>query len=582
MSAFLSGSARKSRLAVWSFALCAFWGCGGNQPISSETSKFEVADESAAASENKSTESDEDTASSHPEGETDERKRQVTQAVPATEEDRDSTSSEVAPEVRPSKMATGVYKPPKGPPAAQRRFIQQILEAQITGNSVQSQKIDFEDKRNAAVASCDLILSEPKATSEEKQFAIMTKFRVLTEMAGRLQDDSYAQKAMDFAAQLQAKEKGSVENELGVAIGVSLLPQQFAMVQKPTDEDVQKLVEGYLTYLAEGPLPPMYQPGLQIAKMLSQLEKTTKAIEVIEAMLTSFAKAEDLPEKTQAVAELNRMLRLYQADFPTKLQAALADEKAFPALEETFDAILKDEGTQTEWLQFIYGIGATLEREGKTDAATRVFSRVAKLSENAKDAKAAEMVKRLLANAEARKNLIGKTFDFTATDGNQAEFKLSSLKGKPVVVLFWTALDRGASFNELENIQQTLLATRSAFEVVLVNVDDKPEIFKQFSEIQKVTWAAASVRCPDASKEGMESDLEKQIGLDQLPFSLLLDGEGKASANFAQGSQLESLMQALLKQEQVGKQKEETTGDEKKSEKSEGASPKGEKQKEEG
>lgn len=539
-------------------------GCGGNQPVSSKTSKFEVADDSEGR-ESATQDASQETA--EPESEAASERESATRSKSAaTSSEMQSASGELGDSKR---AATGMYKPPKGSPAVQMRFIKEILEAPIGGSSAQSQKLDYEDKRNAAIASCGLILADAKATNEEKQFAIMTKFRVLTEMSARLQDDAYSQQAMDFAAQLQTKDKGTIENELGVAIGVSLLPQQFSMVAKPSAEDIKKLVEGYLAYLNEGPLPPMYQPGLQIAKMVGQLGQNSKSIEVIEAMLAAFKNAEALTEKEQAVAELQRMLKLYQTDFPAKLKAAVAEESAFAALDASFEELLKGEEPSAEWLQFLYGVGATLEQQGKTESASKVYERTATLGDKVKDQKASEMVKKMLANAGARTKLLGTTLDFSAEGNEPADFKLSSLQGAPVVVLFWTALDGGASFNELENIQQVLLATRSAFEVVLVNVDDNPEIFKEFSEIQKLNWAAASVRCPDASKKGMESELEKQIGLDQLPFSVLVDAKGKVVATFAQGPRLESLMDSVLSSQEEKPEKEPAKGEEKSSSKDE-------------
>lgn len=518
--------------------LAAVVGCGSQGPISANTSKFEVAGDSEGKSESETTSSSEPAEPKANESEESNR-------APVTEM-KEKPEEVIGDDSAPSRGAVGVYKPPKGPPSVQIKFIKEVLNAPIGGSSPKSQRIDYEDKRRAVIASCEIILANAKATNEEKQFAISVKFQVLSEMSQRLADDTYAQQAMQFAAQLQAKEKGTIENELGITIGVALLPEQFAMVKDPTAEDIKKLVSGYLEYLAEGPLPPMYQPGLLIAKMLSKLGENAKSIEVIKAMVAAFSGAPESPEKEPTIGELNRLLRLYEVDFPAKIQAAILKEEGFSEVDAAIEEVLKGEGSQPEWLQFLYGVGATLEREGRSSSATKLYDRVAKLNAEAKDEKTREIVSKLLANAAARKELVGAPFDFTAEDGEKSEFKLSSLKGRPVVVLFWTARDRGISLDELARIQNVLLESRSAFEVVLVNVDDAPEIFKEFSELQKVPWAAASVRCPDASIKDMESELEKRIGLDQLPFSMLLDAEGKVVANFAQGPRLERLVAELL------------------------------------
>lgn len=545
--------------------LLALGGCGGNEPISSQTSKFEVAsdgDEASSSANNKES-SNRDDKSTAPESQ-ESPQEEANEKIASTNKIGGEATSSQAPadtEAAP-RNESGVYKPPQGAAAKQIEFIKRISKLPPRGNSAQSQRIDFEDKMNAVVLSCDLILEDPKGTSEEKQFAIQNKFFVLSEMSAKLQNDSYAEKAMTFAAELQGKEKGSVERELGVAIGVGLLPQQFAMVQSPTDEDVKKLVDGYLSYLAEGPLPPMYQPGLQVAKMLHDLKKRDKAIAVLEAMLAAYNEAKDLPDREKAVSELDGMRRIYQVNLANKVRAVIEDEKKFAELDGSFEELLKEDGSKTQWLEFVYGVGATLEKAGKTEPATKVYERLAKLNENAVDAAIGKQIGYLLENATKRKNLVGTTLDFSGETSDKKTFQLNTLKEKPILVLFWAAMDGGASFDEFANLEQTLLNTKSAFSVVLVNVDDDPAIFSKFSELQKITWADACVRCADADKKGFESDLEKQIGIDTVPFSILLDPSGKVVATYAQGVRLESLINSLLAgQEEKKQDQKEQSGD---------------------
>ncbi len=551
-------------------------GCGGNKPISSQSSKFEVESDSDATdgkigdANSKAPETDPDEKNGTG-AKSEEDDNRAASATKTTREER-SPNESAEPESSP-RPESGVYKPPKGPPSRQIEFIKKLSTLQPKGNSVQSQRIDFEDKMNAVISSCDLILADAKATSEEKQFAIQNKFFVLTEMSSKLQNDEYAEKAMTFAAELQGKEKGTVERELGVAIGVGLLPQQFSMVQKPTDDDVKKLIEGYLSYLAEGPLPPMYQPGLQIAKILHDMGKREKAIVVIEAMVSAYTEAKDQPDREKAVSELDGMLRIYQVDLANKVRAVIADEKNFSILDNSFEKLLKEDGSKSQWLEFVYGVGATLEKAGKTESAHKVYERLAKLNETAGDPAVGKQIKLFLENAQKRKALIGTTIDFTAQTAEKTEFQLSTVKGKPILVLFWAALDGGASFDELANIEQILLNSKSGFAVVLVNVDDEADIFSKFSELQKISWAEASVRCPDASKKGFESELEKQIGLDTLPFSLLLDADRKVASTFAQGARLEALVQSMIAEKSEKPEATDETPSEAPAKKAEGSVP---------
>jgi hypothetical protein len=339
---------------------------------------------------------------------------------------------------------------------------------------------------------------------------------------------------------------------LGVAIGVNLLNQQFMMLEKPSEADAKKLEESYLSYLQEGPLPPMVESGFTTANILYEIGHRDRSIAVLEAMKEAFADAKEVPQIDLIQSELDWQLVLKQLDLPQKLRNAVKDDQKFAAVEGALDELIKDESQEAKWLEFMYGTAVTFERIGKQEIADKVYDRLVKLGESAKQLEVAKKLKQFLANAQARKKLIGQPLDFSAATASDEEFKLSSLKGKRTVVLFWSAQDGGGSYQELANIEEALLISRSAFEVVIVNVDDDAGIFQRFSEIPKVAWAAASVRLSDADKPGLSSDVEKQLGLDQLPFSVLLDAEGKVEATFAQASRLRSL---------VGAQPAEAPGD---------------------
>jgi hypothetical protein len=522
-------------------AMLAHFGCGG-EPISSKTSKFEVADDSdrtSAKSEQSSA------ASELRQGSTKEKEKPSNSLAKAARKPaKEQAAGDEVAERQPQKNSTsGLYKAPKGPPSVQLEFIKRISQTPPQGNSQQSQMVDYEDKMNAVFASCDAILKHKDATDDEKRTAITTKFLELSRMAALLEKSEYAKQALDFAAELQTKKKGTVEQELGVAIGAALLPDQFAQLQKPTDADVKKLVDGYLSYLAEGPLPPLHEPGIRTIQALYGIGKRSEAIAVAEAMMAAFSGAADLPGSEAMVSNIETLLRSVKLDFTKKLIAAAQSDSAFAEFDTTLDEFLKDRKISGDLLQSIYQAASMLERSGKSESAKKVFDRLAKMDDANIPKELSKQLKSLLESAAARGSLLGSPLDFVANDSTGKEFKLSGLKGKRVLVLFWSARDEG-SMQELANIQQTLLTTKSAFEVVVVNIDDDPKLFEQFSANQKVPWAAASLACPDAEKPGPSSELEKKIGLNQVPYSILVNAEGNVEAVFAQGPRLEAIIAA--------------------------------------
>lgn len=502
-------------------------GCGGSDPAAkpeaSDAPKYKPADE----------EPGEETAEESPE-----------------EENADPSSS-----VREGE--SGLYRAPSGPPEVQIAFIEKMMSTPLVGNSIQSQKVDYEDRMGAVLTSCDLILLHKKATDEQKRDAISTKFYVLAKLSADLESADYAQQAMDYAAALQSAEPGTIEKEMGVTFGVQLLPQQFSLLDEPTESDVKKLVEGYLSYLDEGPLPPMFLPGLEIVRQLNSHGYRTDAINVLEEMIAAISEEDEFPDREVSLKDLAGQLRVLKTSFPDKLRAAKADDAAFDALESALDELLADEGGESKWLQFLHEVGLALEQSGRVESAAKVYARLAKNNENAVDPQVGELVKQLLSTAETRKNVLGQSLDFTAHRADGSEFSISSLQGKPVLLLFWTTSDpRGFIGAEMQNIQQVMMEYSKPFEVVLVNVDDDPQAFREFSELQRFEWATASVRCADADLPKLTGELEKKVGIDQAPLGVLIDKEGKVQHLFAQGERLYQIA------EEADSPAEETTEEE--------------------
>lgn len=511
-------------------ASLAHLGCGGSDPISAKTSKFEVADDSDVSL---AEESETDPAENEPAPTASKEPPRASKPPIDQESKRETAAGKQA----PKDEQTGLYQAPKGAPSVQMEFIERLAKQPLRGNSQKSQMVDYEDRTNAIVAACNNILQHKDATDDEKRAAITTKFLELSKMSAALEKSEYSKQAMDFAAELQSKEKGSVEKELGVAIGASLLPEQFARLQKPSDADVKKLVDGYLSYLAEGPLPPLHEPGLGTIQLLYSFDRRNEAVKVAEAMMAAFSAAKDLPAQEVMLSDIETLLRSAKLDFTRKLIAASQDDKAFDEFASTLEEFLKDRKIDRKLLESVYQSASVLERSGRVESAEKVFDRLSKLAETTEDKDAVKQLRSLLEAAAARKSLLGSPFDFAAMDAEGKEFKLSSLKGKRALVLFWSARDQG-SMQELGNIEQTLQTAKDAFEVVVVNIDDDPKLFERFSANQKIPFAIASLVCPESEKPGPASALEKQIGLNQVPFSILVDAEGKVEAFFAQGPRL--------------------------------------------
>lgn len=140
----------------------------------------------------------------------------------------------------------------------------------------------------------------------------------------------------------------------------------------------------------------------------------------------------------------------------------------------------------------------------------------------------------------AEKTGIGATPDFAITDTAGNLVKLSSLRGKYVLVDFWAswcAPCRKENPNVVKAYQQF---HDKGFEIVGVSLDTKKDAWMKAIEKDRLTWNHVS------DLKGWESDIVKEYGIKVVPTSFLLDKEGKVIANNLREEALHKKLKEVL------------------------------------
>ncbi|HTH31423.1 MAG TPA: TlpA disulfide reductase family protein, partial [Lacibacter sp.] len=122
------------------------------------------------------------------------------------------------------------------------------------------------------------------------------------------------------------------------------------------------------------------------------------------------------------------------------------------------------------------------------------------------------------------------TFAITDTSGNV--LKLSSLKGKYVLVDFWASWCvpcRKENPNVVKAYQQY---HAKGFEIVGVSLDTKKDMWMKAIAKDGLNWYHVS------DLKGWESGIVKELGVKVVPTSFLIDKDGKIIANNLRGELL--------------------------------------------
>ena len=142
---------------------------------------------------------------------------------------------------------------------------------------------------------------------------------------------------------------------------------------------------------------------------------------------------------------------------------------------------------------------------------------------------------------KAKQFAVGKNIDFTLPDKDGKEFKLSSLKGKYVLVDFWASWCVPCraenpyllkAYNELKN---------KNFEIVGVSLDDKKASWLQAVEIDKMPWIQVS------DVKGFKTEVAVRYGITAIPQNVLLDPQGNVIAKDLRGADVNTKIGAYLK-----------------------------------
>ena len=243
-------------------------------------------------------------------------------------------------------------------------------------------------------------------------------------------------------------------------------------------------------------------------------------------------------ELKDLVARINARLRAEQ-----KSEAGLAAE-----LKE-FDTLLaKHTGEDAEELAQVLSMkgGLYLQVLDQPEKAAEVFTQ---LKHDFPATKAGQRTDEILAmlaqRIEVKKiqdNLVaGKTFpDFDEKDLAGQPLSLASRKGKVVLLDFW-ATWCGPCRVELPNVVETYKQHHAeGFEVIGISLDDDKARLESFIKDKAMTWPQYF----DGQK--WKNKLAVKYGVNSIPATYLIDGEGKILGKDLRGEELEKAVTAAL------------------------------------
>jgi thiol-disulfide isomerase/thioredoxin len=270
----------------------------------------------------------------------------------------------------------------------------------------------------------------------------------------------------------------------------------------------------------------------------------------------------------QATAVRQKVGKLFEKNKDPNLANAawqiLAEQHpATNGMRDAMQAIMKGEASAKEQLKaaaermivelppertvmFLVSQIVNVEFSGQPEAASILVEVANANLDKITDEKAKAEVATLFEGFKTRQAIIGKELSFAGiVDTTGKPLDWSAYSGKVVLVDFWATWCQPCLI-ELPNVEKAYAAFKDkGFEVIGVNLDDNVADLQGFFQQKTLPWM--TYRNADPNQIGFEMPLAKELGVQAIPFVLLIGKDGKVAKLHVRGEGLIPAIEELLK-----------------------------------
>ncbi len=283
-----------------------------------------------------------------------------------------------------------------------------------------------------------------------------------------------------------------------------------------------------------------------VAKLEQFLDETKKRQPIKLEQYIEMQRA--LRESAKRIVEIvadreSPVFRKAEAEFVSASVMLLGNEGP-DAQRKTFekfqDYLQKREKIEFADIQMAVLAGHNLEQLADYSLAKEAYQSFAAIFRQKKDPSLIDVILLLEANAR-RLDLPGKEFHLVSTDFSGDDFDIKSLKGKVVLVYFWSAATRACEQEHPYMLSVYNKYKGRGFEIVGIALDEKKDEAQGFIKRLSIPW----INLWETRKNGVSKVMET-YGVSAIPTVFLLDKDAKVITIEARGLLLGKALERLL------------------------------------
>lgn len=281
------------------------------------------------------------------------------------------------------------------------------------------------------------------------------------------------------------------------------------------------------------------------AEVLSQLGYSDESKKVLDLIVKEYRNVPD-PELSMRAWALETNGSPAMIAFNEAVQATLSGSEKDTARVARASSELLQAFPSVNTLWHVTRLLIPLEFSGNVPAASEVAKVVGNARSQLPSGPLSPEIDNFLDCHQRRLAIRGKPLELkelASFDGRP--FDWASYRGKVVLVCFWASWE----FNSLEEIKRLTTLRQQIpskdFEILAINLDDT-NMSGAEQMVREANYPWTTVRSNNPAASGFATTVAKELGVNAVPFVLLVDREGRVAAIHARGEKTVDMITELL------------------------------------